>query len=140
MSSTIGEVWQEMSAYPGYAISNLGRVKSIPRVVSRPNRWGTISQHKVRERILRLGARSGYPLASVHVADKQITLYVHQEVMPMFGPPPPFPGAFVRHLDDVRSHCEIGNLEWGTQADNMADAKRNGRKLGGYRPKGSKVL
>lgn len=45
----------------------------------------------------------------------------------------------VRHWDGNTEHNGISNLRWGTQVDNMADAKRHGRALGGYRPKGSKL-
>lgn len=75
---------------------------------------------------------------TIHVGDQQPTLYVHEQVMVAFGPPRPFTKAMIRHLNDIRDNNHINNLAWGTQRDNMTDAKRNGRLLGGYRPKGSK--
>ena len=32
----------------------------------------------------------------------------------------------VRHLNDISDENLVGNLEWGTQADNMMDASNNG--------------
>jgi hypothetical protein len=135
----MSERWAVITRFPDYAVSDLGRVKSLARVVQRLNRWGTVSRHSVRERVLKLGKRSGYLLASIHVSDYQTTIYVHQEVMRAFGSPCPFPGAFVRHLNDDRADSRLDNLAWGSQADNMADAIRNGRELGGYRPKGFRL-
>ena len=130
------EVWRPIAGALGYEISNLGRVKSLARTVQRRSRWGGVSSHTVRERVLKPGRRSGYPLFAVHVGDRQLTLYIHEQVMAAFGTTKPFPKAMIRHLDDNTSNCRIDNLEWGTQQQNMADAKRNGHQLGGYRPKG----
>jgi hypothetical protein len=48
------------------------------------------------------------------------------------GPPPP--GCTqVRHLDDNPTNDDPGNLAWGTPADNVADAVRNGRTWRGER-------
>ena len=56
---------------------------------------------------------------------------VHRLVMQSFGPPPPFPGALVRHLDDVKTHNWIGNLAWGSQKENGEDKSRNGGVIRG---------
>lgn len=135
----MNEYWLPIPDCPGYEVSDHGRVKSLARVVLRLTRSGTVSKHTVRERILKPGTWSGYPLVAVHVGKEQRTFTIHQLVMQVFGPPRPSPKHMARHLDDNRSNCILSNLAWGTQADNMADAKRNGRVLGGYRPKGSKV-
>lgn len=140
-SPTVVEIWRPLAAYPGYAISNVGRVKSLPRTVSRANRWGTISPHRVRERILKPGRqKSGHLFVVMHIGDIEIQQRVHRLVMLEFGTPEPWAGAVVRHWDDDTENNQIGNLRWGTQTENMADAKRNGRVLGGYRPKGSKQV
>lgn len=39
----------------------------------------------------------------------------------------------VRHLNDNRLDNSAANLAWGSRADNMADARRNGRRMGGKR-------
>lgn len=45
--------------------------------------------------------------------------------MEAFGPPKPFPGAIVRHLDDIRTNNTLSNLAWGSFQDNTDDFKRN---------------
>ncbi len=38
-------------------------------------------------------------------------------------------GMVCRHLNDIPSDNRVRNLCWGTQAENLADARRNGRKM-----------
>ena len=38
----------------------------------------------------------------------------------------PFPGAFVRHLDDNKNNHDPMNYAWGTHHDNVTDSQRNG--------------
>lgn len=58
---------------------------------------------------------------------------VHRLMCEAFVGPPPFEGAVARHLNDVKTDNEISNLAWGTNADNHADAVRNGTAR--YRPR-----
>lgn len=52
--------------------------------------------------------------------------YAHRLIAKAFIPNPNnLP--IVRHLDDCPENNEISNLAWGTQKDNIMDAKRNGR-------------
>lgn len=51
---------------------------------------------------------------------------VHRIVCEAFNGPAPVGCNTVRHLDDVKHNNVPDNLAWGTQADNMADAVRNG--------------
>jgi hypothetical protein len=77
---------------------------------------------------------------SLHIGDVQVTHWISHEVMRAFGPPKPFPGALVRHLNDIPGDNRIDNLAWGNQTDNMQDAIANGRDLGGYRLKGFRKI
>lgn len=42
---------------------------------------------------------------------------------------PPNPGEVARHLDDVKTNNHIDNLEWGYEADNHEDKRKNGGLL-----------
>lgn len=88
-----------------------------------------------KEKILKPGKKkSGHMFV---ILSGQRAASVHRLVALAFIGQPPFDGAFVRHKDDDPTNNKPSNLCWGTQTQNMADAKRNGRKLGGLRPKGS---
>jgi len=72
-------------------------------------------------------------LVKLH-ADKDGYLYVHvrgfrqklHRLLLTLFVRPPLPGEQGRHLDDNKSNCALGNLAWGTGAQNWADSKRNG--------------
>lgn len=121
------EEWRLLPKAPGYAISSLGRVKSLPRKILRRNRWGSVNLQAVRERILRPGIGTvGYRLVSTHIGSAQVTFYIHNAMMEVFGPPRPFPDAVVRHLNDDKLDNRVENLAWGSRKNNMDDAIRNG--------------
>lgn len=51
---------------------------------------------------------------------------LHRLLVITFKSPEPFPGAIVRHLDDVGINNRLENLVWGTRQQNTEDAVRNG--------------
>jgi hypothetical protein len=57
---------------------------------------------------------------------KRRRLYVHRLVLEHFGPPHPYPKALALHRDDDKDNNVLSNLRWGSRAQNVADAKRNG--------------
>lgn len=54
-------------------------------------------------------------------------MLVHRLMLMTFVGPPPTPKHQGRHLDDVKTNNRLSNLAWGTDAENKADAVRNGR-------------
>lgn len=53
---------------------------------------------------------------------------MHQLVAEAFLGPRPFPGAVVLHWDDDGFNNHLGNLRWGSETENRADARRNRAK------------
>lgn len=51
---------------------------------------------------------------------------VSRLVCEAFNGPAPFPGALVRHLNDVKADNRAENLAWGSVRDNFWDSVRNG--------------
>lgn len=71
----------------------------------------------------------GYTLISFRT-DSGATTYIAAHIMcalAFFGPCPE--GKEVCHRDDVKANNTIGNIYYGTRAENVADALRNGRML-----------
>jgi hypothetical protein len=121
------EEWRPVVGFEdSYAVSDRGRVRSVDRLVevlSGP-RAGEVRLQ--RGRLLRQFPAKGRHQVTLCLAGVRSLVGVHQLVAAAFlGPRPP--GQVVRHLDDVHAHNWVGNLAYGTHADNSQDALRNGR-------------
>jgi hypothetical protein len=123
------EVWREIAGANGaYEVSSLGRVRSMPRTVTkvyeqRGTRVTAINRGKLLKPTL---LNQGYPRVTLRINGKHVYRFCHQLVMRAFVGPPP-PGQEVRHLDGNRANAALSNLEYGTRAQNVADCKRHGR-------------
>lgn len=119
------ELWAKVPGYEGiYEASANGRIRSVDRVVIHPK-----GPQKMRGRIIRPRLHLGYPHVKLWRDGKCETFAVHRIVaMTFIGPCPD--GQEVLHWNDIRDDCRLANLRYGTRKQNMADAKRNGRKLG----------
>lgn len=118
------ESWVAVKGYEGlYEVSNLGRVRSLPRVWEQCSRIGTVYKHLARGKLLRPGLTgAGYPSV---VLGRGHTRTVHQLVAEAFiGPRPK--GQEVRHKNGVRTDARAANLEYGTRLDNIKDAMKHG--------------
>lgn len=125
------EVWRACVSFPGYEVSSHGGVRSLDRVLTRTLRSGRVINQPLRGRPLKtclIGA--GYLMVSIAGRPR----YVHILVLEAFICPRPT-GLLGLHGDDDPLNCHIANLRWGTQRDNVRDARRNGRRIG--RPPGS---
>lgn len=125
------EIWKDVVEFEGlYMISNLGRVKSLPR---RSIRKGHIRINKFRkdhfipvtERIMTPILNKGYPRVTLCKNGKSYYCFCHQLVAKAFIGPVPM-GQEVRHKNGDRTDCRLENLEYGTRAQNIADCKRHG--------------
>lgn len=113
MNDVMPEEWRPVVDYEGlYLVSDLGRVRSLPRATTS----GRILKQRADD-VGRLEVK-----LSKNGAEK--TRRVHQLVAEAFlGPCPP--GQEVRHLDDDPSNNCLTNLAYGTSKQNKADMLRN---------------
>ena len=114
----MNEIWKDIEGYDGaYEVSNLGRVKSVARLTTRPCPYG-IREYRIPEKILRtrLGT-SGYLCVNLHRDGKQVTEMIHRLVALHFcnGYRD---GMTVNHIDEVKTNNRADNLEWVTQLVN----------------------
>lgn len=109
------EEWRDIKGYPGYQISNYGRVRSFTN-----NRHGFTD----RPHILKTDINSnGYERVFLGSNNR---FFVHVLVAEAFIPNPnDYP--IVMHMDDDRLNNHVDNLEWGTQSINIRDAIQRGR-------------
>jgi hypothetical protein len=118
------EIWKPIKGYEGlYEVSNLGRVKSLPK-----------GQYKY-ERFIKpyVNPKNGYCYASLRKGNRHIGKRIHALVMNAFCPVDKKYGYDARytidHLDGDRTNNRLDNLEWCSQAENtrraLAARKRN---------------
>lgn len=102
------EVWKDIKGYEGlYQISNLGRVKSLSRIVVFRGR-----ERLQKETILREAtSRKGYSLVSLQKEGTAKTQKVHRLVAKAFIPNQQnYPQ--VNHKDENKKNNCVDNLEW----------------------------
>lgn len=126
------EQWKDISGYEGlYAVSNLGRVKSLDRVSDRV-RNGKVIAFKVRGRILKQTKATEYPMVTLCKGNKdnyKQPVNVHSLVAKMFiDNPKELPIVNHKDLDKFNNH--IDNLEWTTFKGNIQHAVDNGKQVG----------
>lgn len=119
----MAEQWKDVKDYEGlYQISNLGRVKSLPRT-----RIGNGTPYITKEKILNnsLGATGGYYRVQLCKTPKQHKMfYVHRLVANAFlvkidGK------EVVNHINGIKTDNRVENLEWTTIEENLQHAIDN---------------
>lgn len=114
------ETWKEIKEFPGYEISDKGRVRSWWV-------WGRYGMKAKKPRLLKLGIdRDGYKDVGIYGPDrKQKWRRVHRLVLEAFVGPCP-PGMEACHEDGKRMNNFVGNLRWDTNARNHRDRVKHG--------------
>lgn len=122
------EIWKPVVGYEGlYEVSNLGRVRNLPRFVNSKN--GSLALK--RGRILgQHTTKKGYVEARLSNLGKTKTFRVNRLVCEAFRGPAPI-GCEAAHLDGSRNNNASENLCWKTPLENAADKRRHGTKLEG---------
>lgn len=109
------EIWKDIQGYEGiYQVSNLGRVRSVDRVVIHKD--GV--KHLYRGRVLKPHYNTSKYLAiGLHYNGISNTYLVHRLVAQVFIPNPNnLPE--VNHIDEVITNNKVDNLEWCTSEYN----------------------
>lgn len=101
------EEWRQISEFPAYFVSSLGRVKGPKKL-----------------RKLQLTSK-GYHTVDFYVGGISYQRQVHVLVCEAFHGPKPHKDALALHWDDVKTNNIPSNLRWGTYSDNMVDRMRN---------------
>lgn len=118
------EIWKDVIGYEDiYQISNLGRLKALPRVwYSGKN--GCVKKEKP-EQIMkcRLAKNTGYCLVKLIKNGNEKHVYIHRLVAEAFIPNPNnLPQ--VNHKDGNKENNCVSNLEWVTAKENIIHAEK----------------
>lgn len=129
---------REIPGWPGYLVSDEGRVRSVDRTIGgRTIRGRELAQFD-RMKIKRVGRKriripTGYRSVTLARDGKCRSEYVHALVMLAFVGPYPSPDHEVLHGDGNRANNALTNLRYGTVLDNLDDREQHGNVLRGER-------
>jgi hypothetical protein len=128
------ELWAPIPEWEGYyEASDQGRVRSVDRTIRKRSRSGGVEFRRCAGRVLtQMTSPNGYRKVSLTRPDLRTQRFIHDLVLTAFVGPAPA-GMQCRHLDDVKTNNALGNLRWGTAAENGQDSSRNGRHPRGER-------
>ncbi len=102
------EIWKPVVGYEGlYEVSNLGRVRSVDRLVNHPS--GSKSLRK--SKLLSPNMTRGYLCVHLSKNCKVTSQRVHRLVAEAFIPNP-YNLPMINHKNEVKSDNSIDNLEW----------------------------
>ena len=109
------EKWKDIKGYEGlYQISNLGRVKSLPRI-----KYGRIKVSRETILVPILIKKDGYYQVNVYLNGIRKKFSIHRLVAQAFIPNPNnYP--VVNHKDETQDNNNVDNLEWCTVAYNTS--------------------
>jgi len=113
--------WTEVPGFPGYFVSRDGALRGRRGKTMRP-----------------MTSRDGHLYVIAYVQDRGVKLWAHRAVLAAFVGPCP-PELECRHLDGDPSNNCVGNLAWGTRAENMRDKALHGRELRGEQKSSAKL-
>ncbi len=129
------EEFRDVSSYEGYyQVSNLGRVRSVDRVIERKN-W---RKQSFKGRVLKSAMVKGYLRVGLCkngvCKDNLIHRLVGVEFIPNSESKP-----YINHKDGVKDNNVVSNLEWTTPRENSDHATENGFMASGERVFNSKL-
>ena len=115
------EVWKDIPGYEGYyQASNLGRIKSLERKIEYSNQQDRI----MKEKIMKLNPTTrGYIRICLRKEGIAKNHFVHRLITSTFIGES---NLHVNHIDGVKTHNNINNLEYVTLQDNVAHAVKTG--------------
>ena len=123
----MNEIWKSIPNFPGYEVSNLGRVRSYLAHGGRLSKRHHLLKPQVK---YRTNGAIPYPRVSLCVNGKSHKRSIHRLVLEVFiGPcPPNLEGC---HNDGNYLNTYLDNLRWDTRQANMNDCKKHGTALVG---------
>ena len=115
----MSEVWKDIPDFEGfYQVSNVGRVRSVDRVVT--DKDGIMRKHKGRVLKVHLNT-SGYEQVGLYNGNRYVKS-VHRLVLETFKPHVNMKDLEVNHMDGDKLNNHLTNLEWVTGRDNILHA------------------
>lgn len=125
-----GEVWKDIPDYEGfYQISNMGRVKSLLRVIEKSN--GRKMTFKSKILSLNKHYKNEYLSVMIRIFEKHQRKSIHRLVGELFvnNDEEKFE---INHIDSDKSNNRFDNLEWVSRSENQTHMAKNKKKTSIY--------
>lgn len=121
-----GEEWMSVINHPFYRISNLGRIKSITRIV----RTKGDAERTTIGRILKQQTNlRGYKFVTIYDDEAAPKLKLIARLVADHFIPNPENKSEVNHKNGIKSDNRAENLEWNTRIENQRHAIRTGLRV-----------
>lgn len=118
------EQWRAIPGFEGfYEASDQGGVRSLARLVHRPNKRPYRISGRMKQQHL---DANGYLRLSLSKEGRDTKHLAHRIIALTFIGPSLFEGAYVCHMDGNPGNNRVDNLYWGTGSENQADSVRHG--------------
>ena len=119
----MSEIWKDIKGYEGlYQVSNLGRVKSLPRFIER-----SIASCFTKEKILKTFVlKGGYVNIVLRKGGKSCNHNIHRLVAETFIENNNTEFSCVNHIDGDKQNNNADNLEWCNHSINCLHAFKTG--------------
>ena len=122
----MAETWKEVPGFPGYEVSDHGRVRSYMKQMG-PAHGGWSMTDKPQRYLKLIPCPSGYLHTAVANNGTSWFCTVHQLVMLAFEGPCP-EGMVICHNDGDRKNNRLENLRYDTQSANVREAVWHGNR------------
>ena len=119
----MNEIWKDVKGYEGmYMVSNLGRIRSLDRIITQGAKNNSVARHPYKGRILKpIKQNIGY----LTVTLKGKIIHLHRLIAETFIPNP-LAKPFINHKDGKKDNNTVDNLEWVTAKENSQHAWKTG--------------
>lgn len=124
------EIWKDIKDYEGlYQVSNLGRVKSLGRLVNGSNQYGVKFQYFKKDKILKPVLDNwGYLRISLYKNTRKIAKRIHILVAEAFLDNQNN-YSIINHINGDKTDNRVENLERCTQSHNVQESYRLGLQI-----------
>ena len=129
------ENWKDVSGFPGYKVSDAGKLRSVERYV----RHSEGRQRLVKGRVISTDIdKYGYLKVRLSKEGTRIKKSLHRLIAIAFIPNIDKKPT-VNHIDGIKTNNRVENLEWNTYAENNQHAFDNGLKNNNHSKKPVKI-